>query len=75
MSFHPQRPQTPNFETQTPQISASDHDPVIVSLLLKADESAFGDLNADSAINFKDYIIIIRAYGSSKGTRRFYPSN
>ncbi|MFT6329115.1 MAG: putative extracellular nuclease/endonuclease I [Bermanella sp.] len=53
---------------------ASDHDPVIVSLLLEADESAFGDLNADGAINFKDYIIIIRAYGSSEGSRRFNPA-
>jgi hypothetical protein len=53
---------------------ASDHDPVIVSLLLEADESAFGDLNADGAINFKDYIIIIRAFGSAEGSRRFNPA-
>jgi hypothetical protein len=53
---------------------ASDHDPVIVSLLLEADKVIFGDLNADGSINFKDYIIIIRAYGSSEGSRRFNPA-
>lgn len=47
---------------------------MIVSLLLEADESAFGDLNADGAINFKDYIIIIRAFGSAEGSRRFNPA-
>ena len=53
---------------------ASDHDPVVVSLLLQADKVAFGDLNADGAINFQDYIIIIRALGSSEGSSRFNPA-
>ena len=57
-----------------PVYRASEHDPVIVCLLLEADESAFGDLNADDAINFEDYIMIIRAYGSSEGSRRFNPA-
>jgi hypothetical protein len=53
---------------------ASDHDPVVVSLLLEADEPAFGDINADGAVDFKDYIIIIRAFGSSEGSSRFNPA-
>lgn len=52
---------------------ASDHDPVVVSLLLEADEPAFGDINADGAVDFKDYIIIIRAFGSSERSPRFNP--
>lgn len=52
---------------------ASDHDPVIVSLRLEADAAAFGDLNEDGAINFRDYIIILRSFGAAEGSARYNP--
>jgi predicted extracellular nuclease len=53
---------------------SSDHDPVIVTLSLEADEAIFGDVNNDGAVNFRDYIAILRAYGAREGSRRFNPA-
>ncbi|MBF7071909.1 ExeM/NucH family extracellular endonuclease [Glaciecola sp. MH2013] len=50
---------------------SSDHDPVIVSLLLEADPAIFGDVNADGVVNFRDYIEIIRAFGAREGSGRY----
>jgi predicted extracellular nuclease len=60
------------FLSESPYRS-SDHDPVIVSLLLEADAPAFGDVNADGEINFRDYFAILRSFGAREGSPRFNP--
>ena len=60
------------FLSESP-FRSSDHDPVIVSLLLEADAPAFGDVNADGVINFSDYFAILRSFGAREGSSRFNP--